>query len=163
MRCPGCGKNIDESILPPPLTYCPYCGQNLKASSTERVIEGKLFCPHCGKELPGKVSFCPYCGAELAKYITIDYDKLKEGESTERGVKPIIEPLPGQRKIRGKLYKEWVKYANLSPEVTPSTKVPRDMPVERWKKVQRFPTLYIMLGGGIIVFVVIAILLTSSC
>ena len=101
MRCPGCGKNIDESILPPPLTYCPYCGQNLKASSTERVIEGILFCPYCGKELPGKVSFCPYCGAELAKYITIDYDKLKEGESTERGAKPIIEPLPGQRKGKG--------------------------------------------------------------
>jgi len=83
MRCLHCGKNIDESLFHPPLTYCPYCGQNLGASGREKAIEGVLFCLHCGKELPGKVSFCPYCGGELVKRITTHYERLEDSELAE--------------------------------------------------------------------------------
>ena len=165
MRCPHCGENIDESIFPPPLTYCPYCGQNLEASGTEGATEAMHFCPHCGKELPGRVSFCPYCGGEIAaRRTTTHYERLEGVEPAERRAKPIIEPPPEQKKKAGKLYKEWMKYANLPPEAAPSTETPREMPAGREKNLQRLPVMYIVIGLCIIaLFVLITIVLVQSC
>jgi len=167
MRCPHCGRDIDESTFPPPLSYCPYCGQNL--ISTEGASESMHFCPHCGKELPGRVSFCPYCGGEVARRITAPYARPEDIEPTERRAIPIVEP-PEQKKKSGKLYKQWMKFANLPPEATPSTETPkekpvrRDVPAGRGETAQGVPFLYMLIGLCIIVlFVLIIIVLTQSC
>ena len=130
-----------------------------------------LFCPHCGKELPGRVSFCPYCGGEIAaRRTTTPYERLEGVEPAERRAKPIIEPPPEQKKKAGKLYKEWMKYAELPPEAAPSTETPREMPVRRdmpagWGKIaQGVPVLYMLIGLCIIaLFVLIIIVLVQSC
>ncbi|MBA7664409.1 hypothetical protein ES703_72470 [subsurface metagenome] len=109
------------------------------------------------------MSFCPYCGEELAKRITTQYDRLEESARIEREAKPIIEPLPGQRKMSGKLYKQWVKHADLYAEAAPSMESPKDTPVGRGKKGQRLPALYILLGFGIIIFFVGVALLLTQC
>jgi Zn-finger nucleic acid-binding protein len=163
MKCSQCGRDIDESIFNPPLTYCPYCGQNLVASGIEGATEDMPFCPHCGKELPSKVNFCPYCGGELAQRITPSYSRLEESKLKEPRAKPIIEPPPEQKKKADKLYKQWVKYANLPSEVAPSTETPKEKPVGREKKAQRFPVLYILLGFFTVIVIVGFVLLIQSC
>ena len=165
MRCPHCGRDIDESLFHPAPAYCPYCGQNL--GSTEGASESMLFCPHCGKELPGRVNFCPYCGEEVARRTTTPYPGLEGIEPAEHRARPVIEPPPEQKKKAGKLYKQWVKFSNLPPEAIPSTETPREMPVRREKiakTVQRLPVLYILIGLCIIaLFVLIIIVLMQSC
>ena len=168
MRCPHCGRDIDESVFQPAPAYCPYCGQNL--GSTEGAGESMLFCPHCGKELPGKVNFCPYCGEEVARHVTTPYPGLEDSELAERRAKPIIELPPEQKKKSAKLYKQWMKYANLPPEAVPSTETPRETPAKRVTPArgegngQRFPTLYILLILGIVIIIVgFALILTQSC
>lgn len=165
MRCPHCGRDIDESLFQPAPAYCPYCGQNL--GSTEGASESMHFCPHCGKELPGRVNFCPYCGEEVARRTTTPYPGLEGIEPAERRAKPIIEPPPEQKKKTAKLYKQWMKYSNLPPEAIPSTETPREMPVRREKiekTVQRIPVLYMLIGLCIIaLFVLIIIVLMQSC
>jgi len=171
MRCPHCGKDIDESTFPPPLSYCPYCGQNL--SATEEATESMHFCPHCGKELPGRVNFCPYCGGEVARHITAPSHMLEDSQPAEYGAKPIIEVPPEQKKKKDKLYKQWIKFADLPPEAIPSTETPkeqpvrqerRDMPAGREKNVQGVPLLYMLIGlCTIALFVLIIILIMQSC
>lgn len=168
MRCPHCGRDIDESTFPPPLSYCPYCGENL--SGTEEATEGMLFCPHCGKELPGRVNFCPYCGGEIARRITAPPHMLEDSQPAEYRAKPIIEVPPERKKKIDKLHKQWMKYANLPPEAAPSTETPkekpvrRDVPAGRERDLQRLPVLYILLGLGIVIIIVgFALVLTQSC
>jgi len=170
MRCPHCEKDIDESVFKPPLTYCPYCGENLGASGTGGATEGILFCPHCGKELPGKVNFCPYCGGEVARRVTTPSRGLEDTEPAERRAKPKIEPPPERKKKTDKLYKQWMKYADLPPAAVPSTETPkempvrRDMPAGRGKNVLGVPFLYMLIGLCIIaLFVLIIIVLVQSC
>ena len=170
MKCPHCDKDIDESVFPPPLTYCPYCGQNIEESSTQGAAEQVHFCPHCGKELPGKVNFCPYCGEEVVKHTTALHDRTGVGESTQPGVKPMIVPPPEQKKKAGKLYKQWMKYANLPPEAIPSTETPadkivqRDMPAGRGVNLQRIPFLYILIGLCVFALIMLIIIaLVQSC
>ena len=169
MRCPHCGKDIDESVFPAPLTYCPYCGQSLRASGTE-AAEDMHFCPHCGKELPGRVSFCPYCGGEVARRVTTPSPGLEGIEPAERRAKPTIEPPPERKKKTDKLYKQWMKYADLPSAAVPSTETPREMPVRRdmpagrGKNVLGVPLLYMLIGLCIIaLFVLIIIFLVQSC
>lgn len=169
MRCSNCGRDIDESVFPPPLTYCPYCGQNLGASgTTEGATESVHFCPHCGKELPGKVNFCPYCGGGTGAHGTIHHTGPEGDEPVEH--RAIIEPPPEHTKKSGKLYKQWIKYANLPPEALPSTETPTDKPARRdvtvglGGNVQRIPVLYIVIGVCVIaLFVLIIMLLAQSC
>ncbi len=163
MRCPHCEKDIDESVFPPPLTYCPYCGQELGASSREGATEAVHFCPHCGKGLPGRVSFCPYCGGEIAMHVTPHYDGPEVSEPAQRGAKPIIEPPPEHSKKTAKLYKQWMKYAELPPEASPSTETPRDMPARRWvKNLRRIPVLYMVIGICVVALFVLIIILIAQ-
>ncbi len=182
MRCPKCGKDIDESLFVPPLTYCPYCGQNLETSGGEEAGEEILFCPYCGKELAGKVKFCPYCGRELASQVTAYEDKQVDSKPADFEAEPAIEALaiealaieapvieasaieaPAPKRRQDKLYKQWTKYADLSPEDTPSRGIPMVKPVREWINLQRFPVLYIVLGVCVVIlFVGLVLLLAQS-
>ena len=180
MRCLHCGKDIDESLLPSGLTYCPYCGQNLQSSLGERFLNemsfcpycGKelsvkaSFCPYCGKELDGKVNFCPYCGRELARRIITYEEKQEASKPTDFRAKPIksIIKIPISMRRQDKLYKQWTKYADLPPEDVPSGEIPRDMPVREGINLRRLPVLYILLGVCIVILVVgFTLLIVKSC
>ena len=163
MSCPKCGKDIDESLFVPPLTYCPYCGQNLETSGREEAGEEILFCPYCGKELVGKVNFCPYCGRELAGQITTYEDKQVDSKPADFEAEPTIEA-PAPKRRQDKLYKQWTKYADLSPEDTPSRGIPRVKPVREWMNLQRLPVLYIVIGVCVVIlFVCLVLLIVQSC
>jgi len=166
MRCPNCGKDIDESLFLPPLTYCPYCGQNLEASGREQASKEILFCPYCGKELSGKVNFCPYCGREVAKRITTREEEQEASKPADFRAKPIksIIKIPISMRRQDKLYKQWTKYADLPPEDVPSGEIPRDMPVREGINLRRLPVLYILLGVCIVILVVgFTLLIMKSC
>ena len=123
------------------------------------------FCPHCGKELPGRVSFCPYCGGEIGRRAVAPFGGVGSGAS------PAIEtPPPEHKKKAGKLYKEWVKFADLPPAAVPSMETPketpvrRDVPAGRGQNLQRLPLLYILLAVIVIVFGGISVvLLMQNC
>ena len=166
MRCQNCGKDIDESLFLSPLTYCPYCGQELEASSREQASKEILFCPYCGKELDGKVNFCPYCGRELTRRITTYEEEQEASKPAGFRAKPIksIIKMPVSMRRQDKLYKQWVKYADLSPEDVPSGEIPRDMPAREGRTLQRLPVLYILLGVCIVILVVgFTLLIMKSC
>lgn len=168
MRCPKCGKDIDESLFVSPLTYCPYCGQNLETSGGEDAGEEMLFCPYCGRELAGKVNFCPYCGRELVRQVTTYEDKQVDSKPADFEAEPSIETpsieAPAPKRRQDKLYKQWTKYADLSPEDTPSRGIPRVKPVREWMNLQRFPVLYRVLGVCVVIlFVGLVLLIVQSC
>ena len=161
MRCQHCGKDIDESQFRSPLTYCPHCGQILKASSSERVAEDIFFCPYCGKELSSRVSFCPHCGEELPKRIPIYHDHHEDSKITEQRVRPMIDT-SAQKRRGDKLYKQWAKHSELPTEVIPSTELPREIPARRERKGIRLPSLYLLLGVCIVVLGVGLVLLFTQ-
>ena len=169
MRCSNCSKDIDESVFPPPLTYCPYCGLKLKDSGGEET-EGMHFCSHCGREIPGRVSFCPYCGGEIGRRMTSPPPRLDASQVSEYRAKPGVELPPEQKKKSAKLYKQWVKFSNLPPDAVPSTETPKERPARQYTPAtgkgngQRLPLLYILLGVGIVIVIVtLTIILTKSC
>ena len=133
MKCPGCGKDIDESRFPGGLAYCPYCGQELKVSQEG---EQMLFCPYCGQKLSEPASFCPHCGkrlvlaeAKLARLKVIKDFMERTAKPIARLIKTARNPFSRKRKI-GKLYQQWAEYASLPPEEIPPTDVPKEVPAE---------------------------------
>jgi len=57
-----------------------------------------------------------------------------------------------------KLYKQWEKYANLSPEAIPQKETPAD------KDKQRLKVLYTLLGVSIVLFCAgLILILIKSC
>jgi len=133
MKCPGCGKVIDEARFSPNLTFCPHCGQDIKAAADSSRL---LFCPYCGQKLSAQTKFCPHCGKEL-----INEEKpagQPVGESLiERTAKPIAKAIRNafgrERQVR-KLYKQWAEFSNLPPEEIPSMDDLREMPSTRKDK-----------------------------
>jgi DNA-directed RNA polymerase subunit RPC12/RpoP len=134
MKCPSCGKDIDESRFSKDLTYCPHCGQDLKAAG----VTGRLlFCPYCGQELSAQTNFCPNCGKKLLlDEKSTDQPRVKT--FIERTAKPIAKSIRNtfgrERKVR-KLYKQWAEFSNLPPEEIPSMDDLREMSAE--KKTQK--------------------------
>lgn len=72
-NCPHCGVMVD---LTNGKDYCPSCGGRVTLpelsieiggeSPKPIMIDGKLICPHCNKEVNDSFSiFCPYCGKSL--------------------------------------------------------------------------------------------------
>jgi DNA-directed RNA polymerase subunit RPC12/RpoP len=133
MKCPSCGKDIDESRFSKDLTYCPHCGQDLKAAGETGRL---LFCPYCGQELSAQTNFCPNCGKKLL----LDEKptgRLRAKAFIERTAKPIAKAIRNtfgrERKVR-KLYKQWAEFSNLPPEEIPSMDNLRDISVEKKTK-----------------------------
>jgi len=60
-----------------------------------------------------------------------------------------------RKERKGKLHEQWVKHADLPPEVISKKKSSRDVPVGREKDGQRLRTLYILLALVIFIFILL--------
>jgi centractin len=71
--CPHCGVLVD---LKDGKEFCPSCGGRVvlpelpisssKKSKPAKVVDGKILCPHCEKQIEDTSSlFCPFCGKTL--------------------------------------------------------------------------------------------------
>ena len=122
MKCPSCGKVIDESRFSADLTYCPHCGQDMKTASNARRLQ---FCPYCGQKLSAQTNFCPQCGKKLILEEQPTKRKIYQTSIAfiERTTKPIAKAIRDtfgrERKIR-KLYEQWAEFSSLPPEEIPS-------------------------------------------
>jgi DNA-directed RNA polymerase subunit RPC12/RpoP len=127
MKCSACGKEIDKSRFPSNITFCPYCGDDMRAEGTKM-----QFCPYCGEKLIIQASFCPHCGGKLVVTGGVTSAK-KTGRVDFIGhiVKPVLnfikEAFGHERKMK-KLYKQWLEYSDLSPEDIPALK--KDIKIE---------------------------------
>ena len=99
MKCQSCGKEIDRSVFPGELTFCPYCGDKLEAAAN--------FCPRCGKKL----------SAAKAKEGGEDKDFLEDTAKTI--ARKIRNTFGRERKIK-KLYQQWAEFSDLPPEEVPT-------------------------------------------
>ena len=162
MQCPNCSRNIDESLFPASLAFCPYCGQDLLPVSQE--TERLAFCPYCGRELPDQTSFCPHCGKQL-KVSEKRLSGQKVGKAfLERVAQPIVkavrDAVSSEKKTR-KLFKQWSEYAELPPDEVPSMEALREMPeVERAK---RSPRWYLAVRVAAVIIIAGIILLIIRC
>jgi len=73
-----------------------------------------------------------------------------------------------RKKGEDKLYQQWVKHGDLSPEAIPQKESPADMPVDRGKdRGKNEPSLrvlYILLGASMLLLCVgLVFLLVQSC
>ncbi len=165
MQCPNCGRNIDESLFPQSLAFCPYCGQDLLPVSQE--TERLAFCPYCGRELPDQTSFCPHCGKQLeVSEKRLSGQKVGKVflERLERVAKPIVKAVrdafSSEKKTR-KLFQQWSEYAELPPDEVPSIETLREMP--EIGRAKRSPRWYLAVGiVGVIVIALIILLVTRG-
>ena len=154
MECLNCGKDIDESLFPSGLTYCPYCGQDLTSSREGLGTDRLLFCPYCGQELIGRTKFCPHCGKELLKPGMAPSGKHETKEFIGHAADTIKSTFGPERKLK-KLYKQWSEHAGLPDEEIPSLlETAREVPAERRVKARNLSTLYIVLAVAIVIFII---------
>ena len=139
MKCPSCDRDIDESVFPPGLAYCPFCGQELKLASEDKAR--LLFCPYCGQRLADQTHFCPHCGKKLILAETkLDIHDIQQmgKDFFEKKAKPIAKAIRNkfgrERKMR-KLYQQWAEYDALPPEEIPSMDTLKQMSAE--KKIKK--------------------------
>lgn len=162
MQCPNCGRNIDESLFPQSLAFCPYCGQDLLPVSHEP--ERLAFCPYCGRELPDQTSFCPHCGKQL-KVSEKRLSGQKVGKAfLERVAKPIIKAVRdafSSEKKTIKLFQQWSEYAELPPDEVPSIETLREMP--EGTGTERRPRWYLAVGIAGVIVIALIILLVTRC
>ena len=162
MQCPNCSRNIDESLFPARLAFCPYCGQDLLPVSQE--TERLVFCPYCGRELPDQTSFCPHCG----KALKVSEKRLpgqKVGKAfLERAAKPIVKAVrdtfSSEKKTR-KLFQQWSEYAELPPDEVPSMEALREMP--EIGRAKHSPRWYLAVRIAAVIIIALIILLIIQC
>ncbi|MCJ7769520.1 MAG: zinc ribbon domain-containing protein [Dehalococcoidales bacterium] len=133
MKCPNCGKDIDESIFSTDLTFCPYCGEKLEVTRLQ-------FCPYCGQKLTTQSSFCPHCGKKLAfaegkadgEQLVKDFigEKAKTVEEKAKTVAKAIRNTFGRERKIKKLYNQWAEFSNLPPEEVPTIEELKKMSAE---------------------------------
>lgn len=122
MKCPGCGKVIDETRYSADLIFCPHCGEDIKAASAASQLH---FCPYCGQKQTSQSNFCPNCGKKLMhEEKPAAHAAQPPGESfMDRAVKPIAKSIRnsfGRERQINKLYKQWAEFSNLPPDEVPS-------------------------------------------
>jgi len=119
------------------------------------------YCTNCGGEVTDKMLFCYECGSDLI--ITkddLENNKL-HGNATDAGVSK-QEDTPSRGIRKGKLYKQWVKYAGLPVEKISSMRTSRGKPVRRKNNAQHPHLLYMLLGVVILLCIGLALLLVRT-
>ena len=166
MKCLSCGNEIDESLFPSGLAFCPYCGDSLPAADQGQDIERISFCPYCGQELISQANFCPHCGQQLLTHDIAPSGEY-EGKAVEREGKEFIgraaaaiKSTFGPERKAKKLYRQWTEHSGLPPEEIPSlAEAARHTALEEAKESKRFPVLYIVLAAAVLFFIAGIILL----
>ena len=135
MKCLNCGREVDKSLFPEGITYCPYCGQEMGTASIGEKLQ---FCPYCGQKLLTQTKFCPHCGKKLLLTSTgldvHDIQKMGKDFINKKAIpigkdfinkkaipiaKAIRNKFGRERKIK-KLYDQWSEFSDLPPEEIPS-------------------------------------------
>ena len=129
MKCLNCSREIDKSLFPEDLAFCPYCGQEMGSASIGIKLQ---FCPYCGKKLTEQTSFCPHCGKKLLStepkssiYGIHDLKDIQQAgkDFIDNRAKPLVKKIRNsfgrERKIK-KLYEQWAEYSELPPEEIPT-------------------------------------------
>ena len=129
MKCLNCSREIDKSLFPENLAFCPYCGQEMGFASIGVKLQ---FCPYCGKKLTEQTSFCPHCGKKFLSaepksgiYSIHDLKDIQQAgkDFIDNKAKPLARKVRNafgrERKIK-KLYEQWAEYSELPPEEIPS-------------------------------------------
>lgn len=128
MKCLNCSREIDKSLFPEDLTYCPYCGEEMGSASIGVKLQ---VCPYCGKKLTEQTSFCRHCGKKLfsieSKGGMPDIHNLKHIQQAgkdfiDNTAKPLAKKVRSvfgrERKVK-KLYEQWATFSELPPEEVP--------------------------------------------
>ena len=69
-----------------------------------------------------------------------------------------------RKKGKDKLYEQWVRHSDLPPEAIPQKESPGDVPEGREKKERTPRITYILIGAGIVIWVIcLVLLLVQSC
>ena len=119
------------------------------------------YCTNCGNEVTTNMPFCHACGSKLI-IPTAERESIEPQDYTadEEIIKEEDKPQPRVRK--GKLYNQWVNYAGLPNDSTPSMRSPGDMATMEGGKTTRPYLLYAFLGVAIAVCIGLIFLLTES-
>ena len=142
MKCLNCGREVDKSLFPENLTYCPYCGQELGTAS---IGERLQFCPYCGQKLVTRANFCPHCGKKLLltgpRLDAHNIQQIGKDFINKKAIpiaKAIRNKFGQERKIK-KLYQQWSEFSELPPEEIPSIDNLRQMSAEEKAKRHQQP------------------------
>lgn len=174
MECTKCGELVDRSMFGSDVSFCPYCGQNLKIAPPPINL---AYCPYCGQELIAGARFCPSCGKNLVvknrkkaqpqaysgyTAATEDYNEASQESSViKKGFDSVTRALTyafsPERKMR-RLYGQWAEYADLSPEEIQALEAQTEMSDE-WKKREKMLKTAVLAGIGLIIVILIAALL----
>jgi len=155
MKCPSCANEIDESLFPAGLVFCPYCGTKLPAGGQDRIS----FCPYCGQKLDSPTNFCPHCGQQLVAAGPAPPAKHEGKEFIGRATGALKRTFGHERKVR-KLYRQWAAYADLPPEeIAKIEQTTLSTPPSEARSQQSIPILYILLGAAVLFFIVGVVLL----
>jgi DNA-directed RNA polymerase subunit RPC12/RpoP len=142
MKCLNCGREVDKSLFPEDLTYCPYCGQEMGTAS---IGERLQFCPYCGQKLLTQTKFCPHCGKKLVftgtRFDVHDIQQMGKDFIDKKAIpiaKAIRNKFGRERKIK-KLYDQWSEFSELPPEEVPSVDNLRQKSAEEKDKGHQQP------------------------
>ena len=174
MKCSKCSGDIDESLFPAGLAYCPYCGDPLPSGGPEQAITRMAFCPYCGQELTAPTRFCPHCGQNLAEHLPPPTQKGAGGrhEAVEligRTADALKRTFGPERKRR-KLYQQWAEHSGLPPEELAALEqaapeAPQDIPLDEargYRAKRTLPVLYIILAAAVLIVIIGIVLLITK-
>lgn len=108
------------------------------------------YCTKCGSEVTPEMLYCLKCGQRL----TIPAAGARDDRSSVSAPAPKVngQETAAKRAVRkGKLFREWVKYASLSTEAPSQKEAP--------SAKRASPVFYILIGVGIAVCIGLIILL----
>ncbi|MBM4432579.1 MAG: zinc ribbon domain-containing protein [Chloroflexi bacterium] len=115
------------------------------------------YCTNCGTQVTSEMLYCPKCGRRL----TVPAAGAKEDKGPAASATPALSQEANKQQAaarneikKGKLFKEWVKYAGLSVAESPPQKEGRVA-----KRKNRL--FYILIGVGIAACVGLIILLVK--
>ena len=117
------------------------------------------YCSSCGNKIATEMLFCPQCGSKVIPSLAADTTSNNADESTiDMEVHNHAATLSqGQKK--SKLYKQWVKYADLPTEEISPVKTPGTVPVREENNARPSRLMYILFAVGVLLCVGLAILL----
>jgi len=120
------------------------------------------YCHNCGNKITDEMRFCPQCGEKsiIPPAGLADSTDTKPSDYTTETKAKTSEP--GHSIKKSKLYKQWVKYADLPAEEAPSKQAPRDTLMKEGASKLSPNTLYLLFGITILILCAVVVLLVMK-